>query len=140
LATIEEAWSAHGQDLAGMPSPRQRAEILTTWRRAIDQDAHDYADLVAANPQRGQILEWEADTIVNAYLCGVMARRGWISEVDARQAAHALGRALRDRLRDTSVQLDSLNPVLGTVMTDALESIVELGLETDVSGAVLDGA
>jgi hypothetical protein len=126
---ISRSWAAHRDELVDLPSPRRRAEILATWREIIDREAHDYADLVLVHPKREQIMELEADAITQAYLCGIMAQRGWVERIEAEQAAFMLGRALRDRLRGLEFPLDSVNPALGVVINEALGSIVELGVE-----------
>lgn len=125
----QEAWLAHRHELANLPTPQQRAEILMTWRGIIDQKAHDYADLVSSHPRRDQIAQLEAEIIIQAYLCGFMAHQGWIEEVEAQQAAFMLGRALRDQLRGLGVSFDTLNVTFGLAMTEALEAIVKLGIE-----------
>jgi|GEM_PF-5341808 len=64
-----------------------------------------------------------------AYLSVHAAQRGWVPEIEARQAAFRLGRAFRDRLRTLGVPIDSLKATLGTVIDRTLMKIVELGLQ-----------
>lgn len=130
--SLQEAWSKHANDLAGLPTPAQRGEALKIWRTTIDMEAHDYADLVLAQPLREQILQAEAEALIHAYLSGYMAHRGWVPEIEARQAAFRLGRAFRDRLRTMGVPIDTLKATLGTVIDGALAKIVALGLENAV--------
>jgi hypothetical protein len=130
--SIQEAWSAHYAELANLPTPQRRAEILMMWRGMIDQEAHDYADLVSSYPKgakRDQILQLEVEAIMKAYLYGFMAHRGWIEKIEAQQAAFMLGRALRDQIRGLGVSIDTLKATLGMVMTEALRAIVDLGIE-----------
>jgi hypothetical protein len=126
---ISRSWAAHRDELGDLPSPRRRAKILTTWREIIDREAHDYADLVLVHPKRERIVELEAEAVTQAYLCGVMAQRGWIERIEAEQAAFMLGRSLRDRLRGLGFPLDSVNLTIGVVIDEALGAIVELGVE-----------
>jgi len=129
LERLSQSWTAHREELVDQPSSQRRAGILALWRESIDRNAHDYADLVLGHPQREQIMELEVGAIMQAYLCGVMARRGWVEKIEAQQAHFALGRALRDRLRGLGVPLETLKLTIGTVIDEALESIVQLGLE-----------
>jgi len=121
--------AAHQDELQALPAPQRRGDILHTWRRVIDQQAHDYADLVLATPSRQeQILQTEVEAMMMAYFQGYMAGRGWAEPDQARVAAFTVGRTLRDRLRALDLPIDQLRTTLGTVIDRALREITELGL------------
>ena len=129
-------FTAHRDELQSLPVPQRRAEILQTWRRAIDQAAHDYADLVLTVPNsQDRILQAEVDAMMGAYLQGYMAGRGWAEADAARLAAFVRGRALRDQLRALGLPIDQLRATLGTVMDNALREITELGLRDGASAS-----
>lgn len=126
---IREAFQAHLAELDAALTPDRRRQALLAWRQAVDSGAQDYADLVAAHPRRDEILRAEGEVIMNAWLCGYMAQRGWIRDVDAKQAAFTLGRMLRDRLRAMGVSVDSCKATLGATIEGSLGAIVALGLK-----------
>ena len=129
MNTIGQAFRAHAQELAGVPAPEERSRILMTWRQAIDREAHDYADLVLAHPQREEIARLEVETIMQAYLVGYMGARGWIAPIEAQEAPFVAGRFFRDQLRSVNVPIDTLKATLATVIDDTLAEIVQIGLE-----------
>lgn len=123
IAAIGNARRAHAAEL--QTTPAQRAQIYAVLRDAIDSNAHDYADLVLAHAQRERIAQLQVEVAMEAYFCGLMARRGWIDALDAQQGAFFLGRKLRDELRALGVDLGKVNANFGTVVDRALMSIVE---------------
>lgn len=123
IGAIRHARRAHAAELASTPA--QRAQIHAVLREAIDSDAHDYADLVLAHPQRERIVKLQVEIAMEAYSCGLMARRGWIEPLVAQQGAMYLGRKLRDELRALGVDLGKVNANFGTVIDRALLNIVE---------------
>lgn len=129
MNTIGQAFRAHAQELAGLPASEERARILMIWRQAIDEEAHDYADLVLAHSQREEIIRLEVETIMQAYLVGYMGARGWIDPIEAQQASYTAGRFFRDQLRSLGVPVETLKGSFATVIDDALAEIVQLGLQ-----------
>jgi hypothetical protein len=125
---IDDAWAAHWKEFKDLPDPQTRAAVLGKWREIVGRDAHDFYDMIASHPNMSEITKLEAQTIMKAYLCGYMARQGWVDETEALQANLFLGREFRDDLREKGVQVDQLKPTLGTVMSDALEEIIKLGI------------
>ena len=130
MSSIAQAFQAHARELAGVPQAEERAKILAVWRQAIDGEAHDYADVVLANPRREEIMRLEVETIMQAYLVGYMAARKWIEPMMAQQAPFMAGRFFRDQLRSLDVPVDTLKATLGTVINRALAEIVQLGLHS----------
>jgi hypothetical protein len=131
LEAVRRAWEAHQQELQDIPGGERRGQMLMIWRQAIDEEAHDLADLILGHPRRDDIMRLEVSTMMDAYLMGHMARRGWIGEIDARLASHRVGRAFRDQLRQWGVPIDTCRATLGMVVNDALERIAELGIRED---------
>src|ERR1051326_1253580 len=128
MESVGRAFQEHERELNEALVPARRAEVLAMWRQRIDAEGHDYADLVVAYPDRQRIVQIEGESIMQAYLLGYMAKRGWIDEGIALQSAFRLGRHLRDQLRSLGVRIDTLRATLGTVVDDVLLQIVKLGL------------
>jgi hypothetical protein len=123
---IGAAFGAHAHELDAALTPDVRAKILGTWRTGIDREAHDYADLVLSHPRREAIMRLEVETIMQSYLCGYMASRGWLDKVVAQQAPYVLGSSLRNELRRLGVSLQSVSATFGVVMNETLQKIVHL--------------
>ena len=123
IAAIGAARRAHAAELE--TTPAQRAAIYAVFRDALDANAHDYLDLLLASPQRERVAQRQVEVAMEAYFCGLMARRGWIDAVDAQQGAFFLGRKLRDEIRALGVDLAKVSANFGTVVDRALLSIVE---------------
>ena len=122
---ILDAFAEHRSELAGLPPPAERERVLLLWRRALDGREKPYADLVAAHPRRDEILRLEAEVILQAWLCGYMARRGWVPEPEARQAAFRLGMMLRDRVRAAGVPVESAGERLSSTVDTTLLEVVK---------------
>ncbi len=122
---ISEAFAAHQAEMAGMPPPAERERILLAWRRALDVREKAYADLVAAHPRRDDLLRLEAECILQAWLCGHMARRGWVTDAEARQAVFMLGRMLRNRVRAAGVPIEAAGGNVATTIDATLLEIVK---------------
>lgn len=106
---IQEAYAVHRDELANALPPERRMRIMMTWRQMINQEAHDYADMLLSHPRRDETKPAEIETYMHAYMAGYMAGRGWIREAEAHRAAFTLGRALRDHLRGLGVPLEDLH-------------------------------
>ena len=128
LDTIQYASEAHRDDLKHLPRSDRRMAILLIWRRAIEEDAHDFSDLISSHKQRDSLIEIKIDAITEAYLTGYIAGRNWIAEDIARQHACIIGHGLRNRLRKAGIKFDTLNPSLGVVIDSILEKITEQGI------------
>jgi hypothetical protein len=128
---VLQAWQIHYHELQGIPGGQRRGEIMMLWHEKLDQEAHDLTDLIVEHARHNEIAQLEAEVIMQAYLAGHMARRGWIQEREARYWAYVLGRSFRDRLRELGVAIDTCNAAVGIVTNHALERIVELGLTQD---------
>ena len=124
-----ESWAIHRDELASVPNPQRKQEILRIWREAIDSQAHDYADLVLVHPNRDQIMQLEVEAIMQAYLSGVMVQRGWVVSTYAEQLDFALGRLLRQKLAQLGVSWETVRGDYVKVINQALGSIVQLGIE-----------
>lgn len=125
--SVTAALASHSSELENVPPGHRRAAVLLTWRDAIDEHAHDYADLVVAHSRREKILEVEVAAMMGAYLAGYAAGIGWVDVVLAEQEAYRIGRALRNELRSIGIRLEELTLTIGTVMDGALRDIVKLG-------------
>src|SRR5438874_2428792 len=75
--SIEQVWAAHRHEMGDVPTSEQRQHSLRIWHEAIDKDAHDYSDWVAAHPQMQRIAQLHAEAVVLAFIAGYMAGRGW---------------------------------------------------------------
>src|SRR5438105_900490 len=73
VGVIERALEEHRNELQTALTPEIRQKVFAIWRQTIDTEAHDYADLVLAYPDRPRIIELEVHTFINAYLNGYMA-------------------------------------------------------------------
>jgi hypothetical protein len=124
---LQAAFAAHAEAAEKEVKPQLSAAALASWYEHIRKEAPDFADMVASHPRRDALAALEAEAIVGALLCGVMARRGWLDRAEADQAGYLLGRRLRDEIRDSGVSLDGLAPSLGVVIDETLCTIVELG-------------
>jgi|CXWL01.1.fsa_nt_gi hypothetical protein len=109
-------------------TPAERMRVYSIFREALNTEAHDYVDLVLAHPQREAVLELQVGVAMEAYFAGVMARRGWISEMDAHQGAYGLGRMFRQRLGGLGIQLTQVKLTIGSVIDNSLREIVKAGL------------
>jgi len=125
---LEEALRSHSNEISSLTTGEAKTQVLMTWRKTIDEEAHDYADAVVSHPNREEIMKLEVDTIMTSFYFGLMAKQGWVAEGDALQGAYIVGRAMRDRLRCMGVRLDALNPSLGAIIDEALSKIVMIGL------------
>ena len=125
---ISRAGEAHQSELQLVLTPEARQKAFSLWRRSIDAQAHDYADLILRHPQRDRIVQLEVDSFMRAYLNGYMAAQGWIDEQLALQSAFMLGRRLRDELRRLGLRIDSLSANLGTAIDQTLVAIVKSAL------------
>jgi hypothetical protein len=124
---LETAFAAHAEAAEKEVKTQLSAAALASWYEHIRKDAPDFADLVANHRRREALASLEAEAIVSALLCGVMARHGWLDRATAEQAGCLLGQRLRDEIRDSGVSLDSLAPSLGVVIDTTLCTIVDLG-------------
>jgi len=128
LDSISRAAEIHRAELQQALTPEARQKAFSLWRRSIDAQAHDYADLILRHPQRDRIVQLEVDSFMRAYLNGYMAAQGWIDEQLALQSAFMLGRRLRDELRRLGLRIDSLSANLGTAIDQTLVAIVKSAL------------
>ncbi|HYF48737.1 MAG TPA: hypothetical protein VEJ63_05000 [Planctomycetota bacterium] len=134
VAAMEEAFKAHGDELNGTLTAENKKNALMTWRSYIDEHQHDFADLVAHDPKSEQLAKLEADVIMRTFLCGVMAKRGWIEEMTAKQVPFMLGRALRDQIRAMGIPLEQkVNANAGTSIDMALMQVLEVGMKAGAS-------
>ena len=127
--TFAEAWDKHRAELDKHLTPEIKQRVFLTWSQAKNREAHSYADLVASYPTKSQqIARLEAETIMQTYLYGYMAKQGWIEEIEALQMPFALGRSLRDRIRELGVSSTHASATLATDMNKALEAVLKLGM------------
>jgi hypothetical protein len=131
MMTVQEAWNGHSEEISGHLSPAVKVAVLETWREYIDKNAHDYLDLVASHEKMLQITELEVDTMMRVYVCGFMAKRGWIEDIIAQQMPFMLGRNLRDQIRSTGISLDSLSSNTAVMIDRALRQVLQLGTKTE---------
>ncbi len=131
--SLAEIWSAHQDELSGLPPTPRRKESWLIWRKTIDKSARDYTNLVGVHPMRERITHLEVEAILHCYVFGYMAGREWIGSAQALHEANVRGWRVRDRLSELGVPLDEANAGIGLAMGEALGKIVELGMADGTS-------
>lgn len=125
IARIGAIRAARAAELETTAEQRMRA--CSILRDRLQAEAHDYVDLVMAHPRRDQVSELQVTVALEAYLCGVMARHGWISEMDAQQMAFVLGRKFRQQLAALGVDVTKVKLTIGSVIDNSLREMAALG-------------
>ena len=74
MARIGAVRAVHVAELE--TTPAQRMSVYSIFNERLDREAHDYVDVVMAHPQREQVLELQVGVAMEAYFCGLMAKRG----------------------------------------------------------------
>lgn len=127
MSQVKKIYTDHYKELAHIPTPEQKKQILLKWRTEIDQKAHDYADLVLAHPRRQDIEQLEVQGLFQVFLIGYMAKQGWLSKAEAEKSTFQLSRLFRDKLRDLGIQLDKLNLNFAVILDDTYQAIMNIG-------------
>jgi hypothetical protein len=126
LARIQER---HAQELDGIPVRDRRGELIEAWRQHLDQHAPPLSQAIVEHPEREHLVGVQVEHLLEAYLAGFLAGRGWLEEgLEEKVVAH-LGRSLMADFREAGLPLERLQEDLQEVVEGTLLTLVQMGHE-----------